>query len=121
VPARRLTRRYFRRWWFWKGIARARIQRIQRITELGLDLDATPHLAGVPRFMIGCAARDCLRWLAALVRRDPVARFRHEMMLTYFAGYVWALARGDARAIAPLAPATPGAGESRSASSKAAV
>jgi glycosyltransferase involved in cell wall biosynthesis len=120
VPAGRLTRRYFRRWWFWKGIARVRLQQMQRVTELGIDLDTTPHVAGIPRFMIGCAARDSLRWLSALVRRDATARFRHEMMITFFAGYAWGVARGEARAIAHSAPAPPGGRGSRDAASTAA-
>ena len=27
VPSARLTRRYFRRWWFWKGVSRAALER----------------------------------------------------------------------------------------------
>jgi glycosyltransferase involved in cell wall biosynthesis len=51
VPAARLTRRYFRRWWFGKGISRAALHRMQPVTELGVDLRQAPHLFGVPRFM----------------------------------------------------------------------
>ena len=88
VPAQRLTKSYFRRWWYGKGVSRAALDRIRPVTELGIDLAAVRRLAGVPRFMWGDAARDVARYLAATVRRDPIARARHEMMLAYFAGYV---------------------------------
>lgn len=88
VPARRLTRAYFRRWWFWKGISKSRLERRHPVTELGVDLARVPKLAGVPRFMFGSAARDGLGWLAALASGDPADRMRHEMMLCYFAGYL---------------------------------
>jgi glycosyltransferase involved in cell wall biosynthesis len=91
VPARRLTRDYFRRWWFWKGISRARLEHLHRITELGVDLSTVARIAGVPRFMFGTAARDAAAWLRNW--RDPAARFRAEMRLTYFAGYAWARLR----------------------------
>jgi glycosyltransferase involved in cell wall biosynthesis len=88
VPARRLTRSYFRRWWFWKGVARSRIDQRHPVTELGVDLSRVVRLAGIPRFMLGSAARDAMRWIGALLSGDTVGRARHEMMLCYFVGYV---------------------------------
>lgn len=88
VPAARLTRRYFRRWWYGKGLSRAALERLQPITELGLDLRQTPHLFDVPRYMFGTAARDAFEWLRARGRGNTTGAFRHEMMLAYFAGYV---------------------------------
>jgi len=88
VPASRLNKSYFRRWWFWKGVSRARLEQRHPVTELDIDLTRVVRLAGIPRFMIGSALRDAIRWLAALVARDQAARARHEMMLWYFAGYV---------------------------------
>ena len=35
VPAARLTRSYFRRWWYWKGVSHARVHGIHGRTELG--------------------------------------------------------------------------------------
>ena len=52
----RLTKDYFRRWWYWKGVSKARLEQRHPITELGIDLRSVPTLAGVPRFMIGSAA-----------------------------------------------------------------
>jgi hypothetical protein len=90
VPAYRLTPGYFRTWWFGKGVSRAALERIQPVTELGLDLARTPHIAGVPRYLYGSAVRDVFGWLRARLRRRPAAAFRHRMMLAYFAGYFWA-------------------------------
>jgi len=93
IPSRRLTREYFRKWWFGKGVSRAALERRQPITELGLDLRSTPHLFGVPRFMYGSAIRDLFGMAIDVVRGRPAAAFRHQMMLAYFAGYLWARQR----------------------------
>lgn len=97
VPAGRLTRRYFRRWWYGKGVSRAALERMQPVTELGIDLRTTPHVFDVPRYMFGSAARDVVGWLKARAGGNPTAAARHEMMLAYFAGYV--RARHAARTI----------------------
>jgi glucosyl-dolichyl phosphate glucuronosyltransferase len=88
VPATRLTKEYFRRWWFWKGLSKSRIERRHPITELGLDLTRVPTVAGVPRFMIGSAVRDVTGWLRACLSRNAVERMRCGVKLCYFAGYV---------------------------------
>jgi glycosyltransferase involved in cell wall biosynthesis len=88
VPAERLTRGYFRRWWYWKGVSKSRLERRHPETELGIDLRLVPRVAGIPRFMFTSLLRDVRCWLLALSRRDGRARMRHEMMLCYFLGYV---------------------------------
>jgi len=88
VPAMRLTRDYFRRWWFWKGVSKSRLEQRHPVTEMGIDLSSVPRLFGVPRFMFGSALRDIRGWVRALLAQDVVERVRHEMMLCYFAGYV---------------------------------
>ena len=87
VPAVRLTRRYFRRWWFGKGVSRAALERMQPVTDVGVDLRSTPHLFGVPRYMYGTAVRDLSGWVRETLGRRPAAAFRHAMGLAYFAGY----------------------------------
>jgi glycosyltransferase involved in cell wall biosynthesis len=89
VPAGRLERPYFRKWWFGKGISRAALERLQPITEMDIDLRTTPHVFGIPRYMFGSAARDLVRMAIDAITRRPQAAFRHQMMLAYFAGYVW--------------------------------
>jgi len=93
VPTARLTRRYFRRWWYGKGISRAALERLQPITDQGIDLRQTPHLFDVPRYMFGTAARDVFGWLRARIGGDATDAVRREMMLAYFAGYVYARRR----------------------------
>src|SRR5436190_9374149 len=88
VPARRLTRDYFRQWWYWKGVARSRLEHRHRVTELGLDLSRVPRLAGVPRYPFVSAIHDLLGWLISWLLLDPVRRMRHEAMLSYFVGYL---------------------------------
>jgi glycosyltransferase involved in cell wall biosynthesis len=87
IPSSRLTRRYFRRWWFGKGVSRAALERMQPVTELGVDLRTTPHLLRLPRYMYGTALRDAAGWTKHAVRGQAAAAFRHEMMLAFFAGY----------------------------------
>jgi GT2 family glycosyltransferase len=65
IHAARLTPSYCRQWWFGKGVSRARVDRMHPLTELGIDLRATPHLARVPRFMYADVARDLWRWAVA--------------------------------------------------------
>jgi glycosyltransferase involved in cell wall biosynthesis len=98
IPSRRLTRRYFRRWWFGKGVSRAALEASQPITELGIDLRQTPHVLGLPRYMYGTAVRDVCSWLRCSATRRAADAFRHEMGLTYFAGYFWAR-RADRRKV----------------------
>lgn len=87
VPAARLTRRYFRRWWFGKGVSRAALDRIQPVTEPGVDLRRTPHVLGVPRFLYGTLLRSALGWIRGMAARRPETAFRHQMMIAFFAGY----------------------------------
>jgi glycosyltransferase involved in cell wall biosynthesis len=91
VPAKRLTKDYFRRWWYWKGISKARLERRHPVTELGIDLRTVPRLAGVPRLMLGSAARDAAAWTATWLSRDRIERLRREVRLCYFVGYVKAV------------------------------
>jgi glycosyltransferase involved in cell wall biosynthesis len=106
IPARRLTRRYFRKWWFGKGVSRASLDRMQPVTELGVDLRSTPHILDVPRFMYGSAVRDVVAMARERLRGRAEASFRHQMMLAYFAGYFWARAR-ERRAGTPPAQRMP--------------
>jgi glycosyltransferase involved in cell wall biosynthesis len=89
VPAWRLTKHYFRRWWYGKGRSRAVLDRLQPIDELGVDLAGARRLAGVPLFMFRAALNDLIGCVT--MHSDPAERFRHQVMLWYFAGYVTAL------------------------------
>jgi glycosyltransferase involved in cell wall biosynthesis len=88
VPEARLGKRYFRRWWYWKGVSRARMDLLHPVTELGVDLRRVPHWAGVPRFMFTALPALILTWLQALARRQWTAAARDEMLLCYTMGYI---------------------------------
>jgi hypothetical protein len=47
-----------------------------------------PHILGVPRYLYRTAARHARNWLVALLRREHVASFDHELWLWFFAGVV---------------------------------
>ncbi len=96
VPVSRLTRRYFHRWWFMKGMGRHRLEQIHPITELDVDLSRVPRIAGMPRYMYGSALRDLAGYLRAVGTGDRLGAVRHEMMLCYFAGYMRARWSADA-------------------------
>jgi glycosyltransferase involved in cell wall biosynthesis len=105
IPASRLTKQYFRRWWIGKGYSKAILERVQPITEKGLDLRNVPHLGAIPRFMVSDALRDIAAYLRALITGDVRERSRREMRLAYAFGYI--RARGIGRKPdypAPLAP-----------------
>lgn len=93
VPAERLTRQYFRRWWFWKGISRARLNRIHPETATVPGPDARPTVAGVPRDVIGEAARRTVGLIRHLGTNRAKAA-EHEMFLAYLAGYAVEWRRG---------------------------
>ena len=92
IPARRLTKGYFRRWWVGKGYSKGMFEAVQPMTELGLDLRAVPHICGIPRYVIGDAIRDALGYVVGVIRRDAGERFRREMRLAYFIGFLRARA-----------------------------
>ena len=93
IPSARLTPQYFRRWWFGKGVSRSTLEAGSPVTELGVDLRATPHVLRVPRYMYGSALRDAMGWLRHAARGRRADAFRHQMMLAYFAGYFVSRAR----------------------------
>jgi GT2 family glycosyltransferase len=94
IPASRLTKRYFRSWWIGKGYSKAMFESMQPVTELGLDLRQVPHIGAIPRYLIGDAVRDAIGYVLALIRRDAGERFRREMRLAYFFGFLRARGLG---------------------------
>ena len=64
VPAARLTRAYFRRWFFWHGKTQALM-----LDDLypGLDLSAVPRICGIPRFLYRQSFEQFGRWAAAAI------------------------------------------------------
>jgi hypothetical protein len=83
VPASRLTRRYFRRWFYWNGKTRALM--LQDLYP-ELDLDRVLKLAGVPRFLYRQAFEQTVRYLKMLGSRDGVALLHEELHTLQYAG-----------------------------------
>jgi len=83
VPGSRLTRRYFRRWFYWHGKTRALM-----LHELYPDVDfaRTPTVAGVPRFLYRQTLEQCLRYVRTLGRRDALAVLHEELHTIQHAG-----------------------------------
>lgn len=93
IPPDRLTKRYFRRWFYWHGISRAMLYSQSRIDmeapeETRLDYSRVPHIGGVPRYMYRSCIRAFKQMIGAHIDRDKVAAFEHELWLWFFAGIV---------------------------------
>ena len=87
VPVSRLSRKYFRRWWYWKGLSHARLHALHGATELGLDLRHVSRLAGVPRYMLRSFAQHFAGWVAATLLLRRRQRAEHFCMMAYVIGY----------------------------------
>ncbi|HJR58574.1 MAG TPA: glycosyltransferase [Vicinamibacterales bacterium] len=82
VPPERLTKRYFRRWCFWRGVSLGLLERRRPAP--------VPHLLGVPRYMVGLAVRGTIDSVRSLFRRGEAARlFKNELAWWDLAGFVY--------------------------------
>jgi glycosyltransferase involved in cell wall biosynthesis len=83
VPAARLTRTYFRRWFFWHGKTQALM-----LDDLhpDLDLSRVPHIAGIPRFLYRQSLAQCWQWIRALGRRDALGVMTEELLALQYLG-----------------------------------
>jgi glucosyl-dolichyl phosphate glucuronosyltransferase len=84
VPASRLTRRYFRRWFYWHGRTKARMA---DAVYLDLDLTRVPSIAGVPRFIYREFLQQGRRWMGRVGRSDGLALLIEEVMLVEYVGF----------------------------------
>jgi GT2 family glycosyltransferase len=93
IPAARLNKSYFRRWFYWRGISRARLYErsgldMEAPERTALDFRTVPHLLGVPRYLYRKALASVWQSIAAALRGDALAAFDHELWLWFFAGIV---------------------------------
>ncbi len=91
IPVERLSRKYFRRWFYWHGISRAILYESKGLDmespeRTSIDFSKVPHIAGVPRYLYRTCLTTFFSMLSAFFRRDRVARFEHELWLWFFAG-----------------------------------
>lgn len=84
VPARRLTRRYFRRWFYWHGKTLARMPQ-----EVFYDLDfaSVPHVFGVPRFLYRQFFAQLWAYMRVLGSRDALSVLIEEVRTVRHLGY----------------------------------
>lgn len=83
VPPSRLTRRYFRRWFYWHGKTHALI-----LQDLYPDIDMTrvPRIAGVPRFMYRQALQQVGRWVVKVTSATALETLIAELLVIEYAG-----------------------------------
>lgn len=84
VPPSRLTRRYFRRWFYWHGKTLARMA-----DEIyaPLDLNEVPHIAGIPRFLYRQALQQFWRWFRLLGSQDGLDVLIEELQAIEYLGF----------------------------------
>jgi len=82
VSPERLTKRYFRRWCFWRGVSQGTMDR-RRPAHV-------PYLLGVPRYMVGAAVRGAIETVRSLFgRSDPARTFKNELAWWDLTGFVY--------------------------------
>jgi hypothetical protein len=86
VPAGRLTRRYFRRWFFWNGKTQALML---DALHPELDMSRVPRVAGVPRFLYRQSLHQLWRWIRTWGSRDALDVFREELYTLQRAGLMF--------------------------------
>ncbi len=84
VPASRLTRRYFRRWFYWHGRTMARMA---GAVYLDVNLAQVPRVAGVPRFLYRELLRQLWCWLRRTGRADALELLAEEVKLIEYFGF----------------------------------
>jgi GT2 family glycosyltransferase len=108
IPASRLRKAYFRRWFYWRGISRALLYEkcgldMEAPERTTLDFRSVPHVFGVPRYLYRKALASVVGALRAAWRRDAVAAFEEELWVWFFLGIVvqrWRDRHGIRRAAA---------------------
>jgi len=91
IPASRLNKTYFRRWFYWRGVSRAMLYAksgldMESPEETRVDFRTVPHLFGVPRYMYRKGLRIAARWVKNTIRRRRTAAFEQEIWMCFFAG-----------------------------------
>jgi GT2 family glycosyltransferase len=80
VPARRLTKSYYRRWSFWNGVSRSVLE--------SLRPSPVRRIGRVPRYLFGAAARHIVNGIRA-ARSDSTAALEAQLSLLHLIGFVY--------------------------------
>jgi glucosyl-dolichyl phosphate glucuronosyltransferase len=82
VPPERLTKRYFRRWCFWRGVSLGVLDRRRPAP--------VPYLLGAPRYMVGTALRGSTTAVRRLIgRAEPAQAFSSELAWWDLVGFMY--------------------------------
>jgi glycosyltransferase involved in cell wall biosynthesis len=83
VPAARLTRTYFRQWFFWLGKTHALM-----LNDLypELNMPEVTRIGGVPRFLLRQSLEQIARWLRSLAGGDALTTFIEELRALQYIG-----------------------------------
>ena len=108
IPASRLHKRYFRRWFYWRGVSRAMLYEKSGFDmespERGVvDVQAVPHLLGVPRYLYRKALTSAWGAVAKTLRRDVTGGFDDELWVCFFLGILSQRWRRGTPAVGPAA------------------
>jgi len=93
IPADRLNKEYFRRWFYWHGVSRALLYQqagldMEAPEAVGTDFSKVPHVLGVPRYLYRTGLKAAVDTVKAMLRKDQAAAFEHELWMWFFAGIV---------------------------------
>jgi len=93
IHADRLNKRYFRRWFYWRGISRAILFQqhgldMENPQETMVDFSTVPRIAGTPRYLYRTAGRTLRALVRAAVRGRHTEAFEHELQLWMYAGII---------------------------------
>ena len=93
IPGDRLTKKYFRSWFYWHGISRAILYKtkgsdMESPESNELDFSNVPHIAGIPRYMFRTYLQSFFSMIGGLLRGNEVTAFENELGLWFFAGVV---------------------------------
>jgi hypothetical protein len=91
IPASRLNKKYFRRFFYWRGISRAMLYQqrgldMESPQETRLDFTRVPHWFGIPRYMYRTAALSAGTALARYAKGDAEGAFEQELYVWMFFG-----------------------------------
>lgn len=82
VPASRLTKTYYRRWSFWRGVSCGVLDRTQP--------QNVRYLLGIPRYLFGEASRGLIGWLMAPLRSMAESQeFSYELAIWDLLGFFY--------------------------------
>lgn len=81
IPATRLTRKYHRRWCYWRGVSQGLSDRTLK--------EQTAYILGIPRYKMGRAAKGLIRMpLRAVSNGNPGKIFAEELAIWDLMGFV---------------------------------